>query len=138
MVASTMLEAIPSRAPSSAPSNTEPTAVIPTTPVSFAIRHRIPAGWYPDREDPARRRWWDGTIWTDFYAVPTIAQTAEVRQTISTPRHSTATGPSPLFSGSTLDANRGSTRPVPALVFVLLVALTGANSVLLSLLALTR
>ncbi|MCU1551057.1 MAG: hypothetical protein JWR36_1617 [Glaciihabitans sp.] len=39
--------------------------------ISNAIVHRIPAGWYPDRFDRSRRRWWDGTEWTDYYsAVP--------------------------------------------------------------------
>jgi hypothetical protein len=32
------------------------------------IAHRIPAGWYPDRADRSRRRWWDGTQWTDYYS----------------------------------------------------------------------
>ena len=40
--------------------------------ISNAIAHRIPAGWYPDRFDRSRRRWWDGTEWTDYYsAAPT-------------------------------------------------------------------
>lgn len=39
--------------------------------ISNAIAHRIPAGWYPDRFDRTRRRWWDGTEWTGYYsAVP--------------------------------------------------------------------
>jgi len=36
--------------------------------ITADIAHRIPAGWYPCREDRARRRWWDGTEWTDYYS----------------------------------------------------------------------
>lgn len=36
--------------------------------ISTSIAHRIPAGWYPDRDDRSRRRWWDGEQWTDHYA----------------------------------------------------------------------
>jgi hypothetical protein len=25
----------------------------------------IPAGWYPDPDDPAQQRWWDGVQWTE-------------------------------------------------------------------------
>jgi Protein of unknown function (DUF2510) len=40
--------------------------------ITADIAHRIPAGWYPCREDRSRRRWWDGTEWTDYYsAAPT-------------------------------------------------------------------
>ena len=40
--------------------------------INDSIAHRIPAGWYPDRFDRSRRRWWDGTEWTDYYsAAPT-------------------------------------------------------------------
>ena len=30
----------------------------------------IPAGWYPDPEDNARSRWWDGTAWTASVSEP--------------------------------------------------------------------
>jgi hypothetical protein len=36
--------------------------------VSTSVSHRIPAGWYPDRYDRTRRRWWNGTEWTDYYS----------------------------------------------------------------------
>lgn len=36
--------------------------------VTADIAHRIPAGWYPDRESRARRRWWNGHEWTEYYS----------------------------------------------------------------------
>jgi hypothetical protein len=36
--------------------------------VTADIAHRIPAGWYPDRENRARRRWWNGVEWTDYFS----------------------------------------------------------------------
>jgi len=36
--------------------------------VTADIAHRIPAGWYPDRDDRSRRRWWNGVEWTDYYS----------------------------------------------------------------------
>ena len=43
--------------------------------VTADIAHRIPAGWYPDRENRSRRRWWNGEEWTEYYsAAPTQEQ----------------------------------------------------------------
>jgi hypothetical protein len=39
-----------------------------TVAVTADIAHRIPAGWYPDRDDRSRRRWWNGVEWTDYYS----------------------------------------------------------------------
>jgi hypothetical protein len=36
--------------------------------VTADIAHRIPAGWYPDRDDRSRRRWWNGVEWTDYFS----------------------------------------------------------------------
>lgn len=36
--------------------------------VTADIAHRIPAGWYPDRDDRSRRRWWNGAEWTEYYS----------------------------------------------------------------------
>jgi hypothetical protein len=36
--------------------------------VTADIARRIPAGWYPDRDDRARRRWWNGVEWTEYYS----------------------------------------------------------------------
>jgi hypothetical protein len=36
--------------------------------VTADIAHRIPAGWYPDRDDRSRRRWWNGKEWTEYYS----------------------------------------------------------------------
>jgi hypothetical protein len=40
--------------------------------VSAAVAHRIPAGWYRDRDDRSLRRWWDGVAWTDYYSPYTL------------------------------------------------------------------
>jgi hypothetical protein len=40
--------------------------------VSAAVAHRIPAGWYRDRDDRTLRRWWDGVAWTDYYSPYTL------------------------------------------------------------------
>jgi hypothetical protein len=40
--------------------------------VSAAVAHRIPAGWYRDRDDRSLRRWWDGAAWTDYYSPYTL------------------------------------------------------------------
>ncbi len=40
--------------------------------ITADIAHRIPAGWYPDRDDRSRRRWWDGTEWTDYYSAAPV------------------------------------------------------------------
>lgn len=122
-----------------APTTVEPAHVSEQTTVSDAIAHRIPAGWYRDRESPGRRRWWNGERWTDFYSAPLVAPLAQPVQAIPSPRHSAATGPSPLPGAPVAAAQSSSTYPpVPTLVIVVLVALVGANTVLLALLALTR
>jgi hypothetical protein len=90
--------------------------------VSAAVRHRIPAGWYPDRENPARRRWWDGTTWTEHYT-PLTAEVTVPRA----PRHLAA-----VTEPVEVSAQRA---PVPVLVIVLLAALGAANAVLLTMLA---
>ena len=30
----------------------------------------IPAGWYPDPQNPAQRRYWDGAAWTELFQQP--------------------------------------------------------------------
>jgi len=44
--------------------------------VTADIAHRIPAGWYPDRIDPSRRRWWNGVEWTEYYSANPDAKAA--------------------------------------------------------------
>jgi hypothetical protein len=39
--------------------------------VTADVTRRIPAGWYPDRNDRSRRQWFDGSAWTSYFsAVP--------------------------------------------------------------------
>lgn len=150
-----------------------------------AVAHRIPAGWYRDKLDPERRRWWDGIEWTDHYAPITDPLTLEasnpsgpvVLDGSTDPRmsallesiggrveHAIATRPeindteawkqaertlrSPELASTGAPANRALRSPelaapvatparprVPLVVIVLLAALTGANTVLLGILA---
>jgi hypothetical protein len=44
--------------------------------VTADIAHRIPAGWYPDRDDRTRRRWWNGVEWTQYYSANPDSQPA--------------------------------------------------------------
>jgi hypothetical protein len=121
---------------STAPTTTAPSSIeAPTGAACPAVTHRIPAGWYPDRENPARRRWWSGTEWTEHYAMPGAALAAEPRPVIPSPRHSAATGPQPV---AVAPATEISQTRVPLIVTVLLAALTGADAVLLCLLALSN
>jgi Protein of unknown function (DUF2510) len=36
--------------------------------ITADVAHRIPAGWYPDRDDRSRRRWWNGVEWTEYFS----------------------------------------------------------------------
>jgi hypothetical protein len=53
--------------------------------VTADIAHRIPAGWYPDRDDRSRRRWWNGAEWTEYYS-------ANPEHTVDGPRTHTLLG----------------------------------------------
>ncbi len=46
-----------------------------------------PAGWFPDPDGEPRRRWWDGSAWTDHYLeydapVPVAEAEAAARRTL--------------------------------------------------------
>lgn len=130
---------------------------------STTVAHRIPAGWYRDKDEPSRRRWWDGSEWTDHYAPVTDEVTIDprmsallesigsrVEQAIAPqPRQPEPDGTGSLGLSdrpehavhsseipiSTLPATTIPARPrVPLAVIVLLAGLTGANIVLLGIL----
>ena len=44
--------------------------------VTADIAHRIPAGWYPDRENRSRRRWWNGVEWTEYFSANPDSQSS--------------------------------------------------------------
>jgi hypothetical protein len=44
--------------------------------VTADIAHRIPAGWYPDRDNRSRRRWWNGVEWTEYFSANPDTQTS--------------------------------------------------------------
>jgi hypothetical protein len=50
----------------------------------------IPAGWYPDPENSARSRWWNGTAWTASVSEPQPAPPQEpfIQQPVATPQRS--------------------------------------------------
>jgi hypothetical protein len=134
-----------------------------------AVAHRIPAGWYRDKLDPERRRWWDGIEWTDHYAPITDPLTLEasnpsgpvVLDGSTDPRmsallesiggrveHAIAARPGLDDTERWEQAERALRSPelaapvatparpsIPLVVIVLLAALTGANTVLLGILA---
>jgi hypothetical protein len=134
-----------------------------------AVAHRIPAGWYRDKLDPERRRWWDGIEWTDHYAPIPDPLTLEasnpsgpvVLDGSTDPRMSAlleslggrveraiAARPETVDTEAWKRAERALRSPelaapvaapvrpsVPLVVIVLLAALTGANTVLLGILA---
>jgi hypothetical protein len=134
-----------------------------------AVAHRIPAGWYRDKLDPERRRWWDGIEWTDHYAPITDPLTLEASNPSgpvaldgsTDPRMSAlleslggrveraiAARPETVDTEAWKQAERALRSPelaapvaapvrpsVPLVVIVLLAALTGANTVLLGILA---
>ena len=100
--------------------------------VSTHVAHRIPAGWYPDRDDRSRRRWWDGEGWTDHFAPVTepsvrlltpVEEQAEPRVTVRDVNTSSAPH---TLSGALKFSDR-----VPAFI---LLGLAAANLLLLGLL----
>ena len=40
----------------------------------------IPAGWYPNPQNPAQQRWWDGAQWTDHVSAPAYSAAMPVAQ----------------------------------------------------------
>lgn len=70
-----------------------------------------PAGWYPDPEDAARRRYWDGAQWTT-HASPTDAAATVPLQGAGAGTRGDATPPAEVMSGgaAAVAAGRGLPR----------------------------
>ena len=57
----------------------QPSAVpasVPTVPLASATT-AVPAGWYPDPNDKARQRYWDGAAWGPLAPAPTSPRSSE-------------------------------------------------------------
>ncbi|AZM52251.1 hypothetical protein DMA15_06305 [Streptomyces sp. WAC 01529] len=58
-----------------------------------------PPGWYPDPNQPAVERWWDGTAWTEHRRAPEQPQAAPVRQGFGPPDPAATAVIAPASSG---------------------------------------
>ena len=47
------------------PPTPQPVTVVHAQPTPPPPPQGLPAGWYPDAQDPDLERWWDGTEWTE-------------------------------------------------------------------------
>lgn len=92
---------------------------------------QTPAGWYPDPEDPAQLRYWDGAVWTDHRhpvdpvapAPATETQAAEAPQFAFTPTPSAPPAAPGYPAAPAYGAAPGYAAPaqnVPALVGLIL------------------
>lgn len=68
------------------------------------------AGWYPDPENPAAERWWDGAAWSDHRRASTVAPPAPAGPPTAPPYGAVA----PTLPG--YGAPGGPTSPAPAYI----------------------
>jgi hypothetical protein len=60
-----------------------------------------PAGWYPDTQNPAHQRYWDGTAWTEHTAAPQVAAAAPTAATAAVTPGAVVTGGAVAVPGKT-------------------------------------
>jgi hypothetical protein len=87
-----------------------PNALVETMTATAAVARRIPAGWYPDRNDRSRRQWFDGADWTDYFSavperalslVPDLESDPEFSYTLDLVFESRVEAPAPVVVAAT-------------------------------------
>ena len=76
----------------------------------------LPAGWYPDPTDAARRRYWDGSRWAALTQPPSFAirPSSLDDEPVGSPRNPIGAGSSALAAALTALTATALTEPRPA------------------------